>query len=79
MLREFLAELDEIYVKNHVGLQESLKIMCKHSNEKKMFLSFYRENVNKTAENILKSLSCGDSITDSFASCDYLNFQLKKI
>ena len=35
MLREFLAELDEIYVKNHVGLQESLKIMCKHSNEKK--------------------------------------------
>lgn len=74
MLREFLAELDEIYVKNHVGLQESLKIMCKHSNEKKMFLSFYRKNVNKTAENILKSLSCGDSITDSFASCDYLNF-----
>ena len=53
MLREFLAELDEIYVKNHVGLQESLKIMCKHSNEKKMFLSFSRENVNKTAENIL--------------------------
>lgn len=74
MLRKFLKELDEIYVENGIGLQESLRIMSSHYEKKRFCFGNSRKRVSKIAENLLKSLGCGETVTDSFSSCKFLNF-----
>lgn len=67
MVRRFTSELADLYVKEGLGLSESLKIMMHKSRGR-------RNQISRTAEYLFNCLEEGSLFSNAFKTCPFINF-----
>lgn len=72
MIQKFTRELYDLFVKDNIGLVESLRIMKKKPG-KRLFLQNECQ-IQKTADYLLKKLENGNLLSNAMKSCTYMKF-----
>lgn len=72
MIQKFTKELYDLFVKDNIGLVESLRIMKKRPG--KEFSGKKEKRIQKTAEFLLNRLESGNLLSNAMKSCTYLVF-----
>ncbi len=67
MVRKFTNELADLYVKQKIGLSESLQIMMNRNKKRK-------SRISRSAEYLFESLQEGNLISNAFKTCPFINF-----
>lgn len=87
MVRKFTKKLDELFVKQNIGLLEALNIIShgpSKSGDKKYEKKWgcggrAREKIARTAEYLYQQMETGNLISNAFRSCPYISFDEKYV